>query len=98
LVAAAVTESDEAADAVLDDAAPADAAGAPDDELPLLQPATAASPAVAATQAMRQRVPDRCLLRAGMFIPPPSRGPPLFLLMGLCLSCGIYRRIRRVRK
>jgi hypothetical protein len=61
-----------AADAVAADALPEVDAGL-DDEL-LLQPATAASPAAAATQAMRQRVPDLRLLGAGVFIPPPSRG------------------------
>jgi hypothetical protein len=45
-----------------------------DEEPLLLQPATTASPAVAATQATRHRVPDLGLLRAGVFIPPPSRG------------------------
>jgi hypothetical protein len=62
-----------AADAVAADALPEVDAGL-DEELLLLQPATAASPAAAATQAMRQRVPDLRLLGAGVFIPPPSRG------------------------
>jgi hypothetical protein len=74
-----------------------DGAGALDDEL-LLQPATTARLAVAARQAMRHRVSDLRLPRACVFIPPPSRGSTLFLLMGLCLFCGIYRRVRLVRK
>jgi hypothetical protein len=107
-VAAVATASEEAAPGLADEAALADdavpdadvpaGAGALDDELPLLQPATTARLAVAARQAMRHRVSDLRLPRACVFIPPPSRGSTLFLLMGLCLFCGIYRRVRLVRK
>jgi hypothetical protein len=68
--------ADEAAladDVVPDEDVVPDGAGALDDEL-LLQPATTARLAVAARQAMRHRVSDLRLPRAGVFIPPPSRG------------------------
>jgi hypothetical protein len=90
-VAALATESVEPAAAVLDDApddtvpddaVPAAAAVVLDDEL-LLQPAMTASPAAAATQAMRHRVLDLRLLGAGVFIPPPSRGLAVVPLDGI---------------
>jgi hypothetical protein len=81
-VAVAATESEEAAevldDALLDasalDEVLADEAGALDDELLLLQPATTARLAVAARQAMRHRVSELRPPRAGVFIPPPFPG------------------------